>query len=223
MEFNGTFLATIITFILFVFLMNKVLYVPILGIMEKRRIFVDENYKNTESNNLKADELTKEKEGKLLDAKNDAPIQLPLIGISRSGGYRVTNQSKRPMSFDGFTLDASIQKSIQLNCIPITISYQLDVYARYLAEADEITRNLVFNIINYPKLTVCIPYNGHNVLHNSNIRMDEEISDNSSIPERLSLGQFSRLSIPLTIDDAYLWDTRVRNNISLVWGIEEDV
>jgi len=72
MEFNGTFLATIVTFILFVFLMNKVLYAPILDIMEKRRAFVDENYKNTEENNQKADELTKEKEDKLIDAKNDA-------------------------------------------------------------------------------------------------------------------------------------------------------
>jgi len=72
MEFNGTFLATIVTFILFVFLMNKVLYAPILDIMEKRRTFIDENFKNTEENNQKAAELTKEKEDKLIDAKNDA-------------------------------------------------------------------------------------------------------------------------------------------------------
>lgn len=159
-----------------------------------------------------------------LDEKNDKPIQFPLIGISRNGGYRVTVRGKRPMSFDGFTLDASIKKSVQLNCIPISISYQLDVYTRYLEEADEITRNLVFNIINYPKLTVQIPYNSQNcqiILHDSNIRMEEEISDNSGIPERLSLGQFTRLSIPLTIDDAYLWDTRVRNNLMLEWRLEE--
>ena len=159
-----------------------------------------------------------------LDEKNDKPIQFPLIGISRNGGYRVTVRGKRPMSFDGFTLDASIKKSVQLNCIPISISYQLDVYTRYLEEADEITRNLVFNIINYPKLTVQIPYNSQNcqiILHDSNIRMEEEISDNSGIPERLSLGQFTRLSIPLTVDDAYLWDTRVRNNLMLEWRLEE--
>lgn len=159
-----------------------------------------------------------------LDEKNDKPIQFPLIGISRNGGYRVTVRGKRPMSFDGFTLDASIKKSVQLNCIPISISYQLDVYTRYLEEADEITRNLVFNIINYPKLTVQIPYNSQNcqiILHDSNIRMEEEVSDNSGIPERLSLGQFTRLSIPLTIDDAYLWDTRVRNNLMLEWRLEE--
>lgn len=157
-----------------------------------------------------------------LDEHNDAPVQFPLIGISRSGGYTVTNQSKRPLSFDGVTLDASLPKSIQLNAIPISIAYQLDIYARYLEEADEITRNLIFNIINYPKLTVCIPYNNQNVLHNSNIAMKEEVSDNSDVPERISLGQFTRLTIPLTIDDAYLWDTRVRNNVSLEVEFSED-
>ena len=72
MEFNGTFLATIITFILFVFIMNKILYRPILGIMEERKNFIDSNYKNADENNSKTDELCAEKESKLNDAKDDA-------------------------------------------------------------------------------------------------------------------------------------------------------
>ena len=46
MEFNGTFLATIVTFVLFVFLMNKVLYAPILGIMKQRQDFIDHQFRN---------------------------------------------------------------------------------------------------------------------------------------------------------------------------------
>jgi len=72
MDFNGTFLATIITFILFVFVMNKVLYAPILGIMEERKNFIDSNYKAANDNNTKSDGLVAEKEAKLLDAKEDA-------------------------------------------------------------------------------------------------------------------------------------------------------
>ncbi len=72
MEFNGTFLATIITFIVFVFLMNKVLYAPVLDIMEKRKNFVDENYKNAHENNARTEELGREKEEKLAGAKDDA-------------------------------------------------------------------------------------------------------------------------------------------------------
>ena len=72
MEFNGTFFATIITFIVFVFLMNKVLYEPILSIMEKRKNFMDSNYKQAEDNNIKFEQLSSEKDEKLLEAKNDA-------------------------------------------------------------------------------------------------------------------------------------------------------
>lgn len=72
MEFNGTFLATIVTFVVFVFLMNKVLYRPILGIMEEREKFIGENYRNADENNSKADELEAQKEERLVVAKNDA-------------------------------------------------------------------------------------------------------------------------------------------------------
>ena len=72
MEFNGTFLATIITFILFVFIMNRVLYRPILGIMEERKNFIDSNYKSAKENDSKTDELCAEKEAKLNDARDNA-------------------------------------------------------------------------------------------------------------------------------------------------------
>lgn len=72
MNFNGTFLATIVTFILFVFIMNKILYSPILEIMEKRKAFIDSNYKSACENDAKTDELCAEKESKLNSAKDDA-------------------------------------------------------------------------------------------------------------------------------------------------------
>lgn len=75
MNFNGTFLVTIITFILFVFVMNKILYAPILGIMEKRKDFIDANYKNAEQNNAKTEELEIEKNTKLNEAKDDARMK----------------------------------------------------------------------------------------------------------------------------------------------------
>ena len=58
MEFNATFLATIVTFIVFVLLMNKVLYAPVLGIMEERKAFIDGNYKAATDNEAKVAELT---------------------------------------------------------------------------------------------------------------------------------------------------------------------
>lgn len=149
------------------------------------------------------------------DTNNDKPLQLPLIVLSRSGGYTVLDITKRNLSFDGATLEANHKKACQLNAIPIDIPYQLDIYTRYFEEADEFSRNLVFNIVNYPKLDIVIPYEGRNYLHHSNIRMTPEVEDNSDIPERLISGQFTRNTIHLTIDDAYLFDIRYRDVYTL--------
>ena len=72
MEFNGTFFVTIITFIVFVFLMNKILYAPILNIMEERRRFIDGNYETAQKNNSRSEAMLAKKEQKLLEAKEEA-------------------------------------------------------------------------------------------------------------------------------------------------------
>lgn len=72
MEFNGTFLASIISFVIFVYLMNKVLYSPILKIVSERRDFINGNYDAADLNNKKAEELSSQRDEKLIGAKNDA-------------------------------------------------------------------------------------------------------------------------------------------------------
>ena len=59
MEFDATFLIAVISFILFVLIMNKVFYAPILKIMQSRQTFVEQNYnsaKQTREDTQKQDE-----------------------------------------------------------------------------------------------------------------------------------------------------------------------
>lgn len=151
----------------------------------------------------------------IADENKDSPIQLPLISIKRRGGYDILNINKKPLTFDGLSLDSTVKKTIQLNAIPISIKYQIDIYTRYFEEADQYQRNIVFNIVNFPKLQIFIPYNDVQIQHDSNIRLLSEVQDNSEIPERLVQGQFTRLSLGVEVDDAYLWDARLRDNISI--------
>ena len=100
-----------------------------------------------------------------------------------------------------------------LNAIPISLSYQIDIYTRYQKEADEFVRNLIFNIINFPVVTVKIPYNSADIEHDSQIILDGSITDNSDVPERIVPGQFTRYTLNISLPDAYLWDVRVRDNV----------
>lgn len=115
---------------------------------------------------------------------------------------------------------ANENKVVSLSNIPIGLNYQIDIYTRYFAEADEYMRNFVFNIINYPTLNIEIPYNNINYTHTSNIRLLSEIEDNSDIPERLIAGQFTRFTISITVDDAYLWSVPVRDTLTLETELE---
>lgn len=146
------------------------------------------------------------------DESGDKNIKLPILCLRREG-YTVTNFNKRVATYDGMTLSANEEKSLQLNMVPIMLSYQLDVYTKFFEDADIIMRDLIFNFINNPTGTVVIPYNDVDYTHNFTIRISSDISDNSDIPERAFAGQFTRLSIAINIDDAYLWDARVRSNV----------
>ena len=75
MEFNGTFFVVIISFIVFVYLMNKLLYKPVRSIVQKRREIIEGNYSDAEANNQRSQELTEEREEKLISAREDARVQ----------------------------------------------------------------------------------------------------------------------------------------------------
>lgn len=75
MEFDATFIVSIISFIVFVLIMNKILYAPILDIIEKRRSYFDENKNEAIKNNEETDSLNQKYDEKLSKAhKNSREI-----------------------------------------------------------------------------------------------------------------------------------------------------
>lgn len=159
----------------------------------------------------------------IADNNGDKPIELPLIAISRSRGFSIINSgtTKRPLSYDGVTYEVTSfedergkhSKSTVINAIPISISYQLDVYTRYAIEADILVRNLIFNIINYPGMEITIPKTEEK--HTATIRLNDTVEDNSDIKEQFIKGNFTRLSLILSVEDAYLWDVRELHNMEI--------
>ena len=153
---------------------------------------------------------------KIANDKNDEPISLPIISLTRSREVDLDHPHKKMMNFDGMMLDATVDKSLQIDAIPMTLNYQLDIYTRYKYEADEYMRNFVFNLVNHPKVKVVLPYNDINYTHYSNVRLIPTIEDNSDVPNRLVSDQFTRWTISFTIDDAYLFSLPYKSNVQIV-------
>ena len=72
MEFNATLLISAISFILFVIIMNKIFYKPILKVMKERQAFVEQNYNEASNFQRIADERTQFRENKLEESRNSS-------------------------------------------------------------------------------------------------------------------------------------------------------
>lgn len=160
----------------------------------------------------------------IADSTTDSEVKLPIIAISREMGYEIINggTTRRPLSYDGVDREYNEETNSMkiINAIPISLRYQIDVYARLAEEADILMRNLVFNIVNYPAMEVNIPDADLN--HTARISFGSNtITDNSNMSERFIEGNITVLSAIISIEDAYLWDVRQHRNAEIEIRIDD--
>lgn len=142
-------------------------------------------------------------------------IELPCIAISRNNDIELGLSYKTPKSYAGIKLQQTPAETLLLNAIPIKVQYQIDIYTKTAEEGDEYLRQYLFKLINNPVIKIVIPYNGVNIEQIANIRVLNSISDTSGIAERLFPGQFTRWTLQLEIQDAFLYDVPYRKNWQL--------
>lgn len=158
----------------------------------------------------------------LADETNDSPIQLPFIALERNSEVSILDygKNKTQKSYNGWKLkiqeDNGTTTLKTLDVIPILLSYQLEIFTRYFEEADEYTRSFLFNLINYPKLEIHVPYNDTDFIHSAYIRLKGTFLDSSDVPVRLIQGQFSRWTLAFTIEDAYLFKVPTRKEAKII-------
>ena len=144
---------------------------------------------------------------------NDQELTLPFISLARNSSFNLLSNIKTNKSFDGLKIIGNTSNTAQLNVIPIQIEYQLDIYTKTTEEADELLRNLLFKLINNPQIIIEIPYNDIGIKHTANIRVGSTVSDTSSSPSNhIFAGQFTRWTINLEIQDAFLFSIPYRKN-----------
>lgn len=149
------------------------------------------------------------------EESHNEQISLPCIALSRNNDIELSLNYKSPKSYAGLKLQQTAAESLILNAIPINVKYQLDIYTKTAEEGDEYLRQYLFKLINNPVIKIVVPYNGANVEQIANIRVLNTISDTSDITERLFPGQFTRWTIQLEIQDAFLYDIPYRKNWKL--------
>ena len=72
MEFDATFLIAAISFIVFVFIMNKIFYAPVLKIMRERQLYIEKNYDSAKENKQEISKQTLYRAEKLEETRSNA-------------------------------------------------------------------------------------------------------------------------------------------------------
>ena len=152
------------------------------------------------------------------DEQLDQPLSLPCIALSRDTSITLNLRTKNVLSFDGVRIGQREKGTLHMDCIPIELTYHLDIYTRRYDEGDEYLRNFVFQIINRPKFYVEIPYNGYYIRHIAYMRLGSTVTDNSTVAEKLFPDEFTRWTLDIEIADAFLFSTPYSKN----WAIEFD-
>lgn len=176
---------------------------------------------------LKPDEVTRLFQIRA-DRANDKPLALPLVAIARDTGVELIYSKKRVLTFSGKIIGSSTdsaanRKVVQLDAIPVRLNYQIDIYTRTYEEGDEYLRELIFKLVNNNILNVSFPYNGTNIQHIAHIILLTDVTDNSDISEKLFKDQFTRWTLRLELQDAYLFNIPVNSTYTLEVGDSEGV
>lgn len=77
-EFNATLLVAMLSFIVFMFIMNAIFYRPILSIIKKREDYINSNYNDAKTIAQNAQQITDEYNEKLELSKDEARKQTAL-------------------------------------------------------------------------------------------------------------------------------------------------
>ena len=153
------------------------------------------------------------------DSKHER-LTLPLIALSRNNDITLDLNIKNSKSYDGYRLSQDESGTSLLNTIPVKLMYQMDIFAKKVSDAEDYVREYLFKIINNPTVKIGVPNASTNasddyLYFTANMRVLDTVSDTSSIPQRLFTGQFSRWTIQIELQDAYLFNIPYKQNWKL--------
>lgn len=95
LEFNATFIVAMISFVIFILIMNWIFYKPILGVIEERQKFIDDNYNDAQNSKNKADSILHEKDERLNKTLSDSrKIVSDKINEANEKSQSLTNNAK---------------------------------------------------------------------------------------------------------------------------------
>lgn len=136
-------------------------------------------------------------------------LQLPAICISRNNQSIDTELKSWTMSRMGLVDKVSNHRLVTEQSLPLLLNYNLTLLATKQDDIDELTSEVIFLIINKPRIAITIPYGSeHDVF--ANVDIDGQVQDSSLRDTFSDTGILYQSIIPIKVIGANVFNIENR-------------
>jgi hypothetical protein len=139
--------------------------------------------------------------------QHDGRVLMPFISCWRLPEFsinRTTYNDVRVRKGSGIRLgEAANSPSRNIKGVPVTLTYQIDIYSNKRVTCDGIAAELLLLMLESPYIDVVIPE--INLTQQFELVISDNVNDNTSISEFEDTGRIYRLTIEAILNDAIIY------------------
>lgn len=152
----------------------------------------------------------------------ETSLQLPAICISRTSNTRDSELKSWVIGRKGRTDRVQSHKLITEQAMPLLLNYKLTLLTVTQDDIDELTSEVIFLILNKPKVTVKIPYGSERDI-NAQISLDGDVTNDSLRDTFSETGILYQSIIPIKMNGANIFNLEKRNLRFLEWSVSTNL
>ena len=140
----------------------------------------------------------------------EGQLQLPAIVLGRSKWTNATDLESWVIAKKGRTDRIRNNKIVNEQAIPVQLDYTITLLATTQDDIDELTSEVLFCILNYPRLTIDLPYGSDRQIH-AQIMQNGELQDSSSRDKFSDTGILYQEIVPVRVLGSNIININERN------------
>lgn len=148
----------------------------------------------------------------------ETQLQLPAICISRQANTRDSELKSWVIGRKGRTDRIQGHRLITEQALPLLLNYNLTVLTTTQDDNDELISEIIFLILNRPKVSVLIPYGSERTI-NAQISIDGDITNDTLRDTFSNTGILYQSVIPVKMMGANIFNLEKRNLRYLEWSV----
>lgn len=156
---------------------------------------------------------------RVISMHKENALQLPAICISRSNQTIDSELKSWVTSRMGMVDRVEKHRLVTEQSMPISLNYNLTLLATKQDDLDELTTEVIFLIVNKPRITITIPY-GSNRNVNAQITIAGDITESSLRDTFSDTGILYQSIIPVKAIGANVYNIENRNIRYLRYGLD---